>query len=463
MSDSPPSKSKGRPRGSGSFAWRAFFQQSTTPIYVLGKGRRLRFANAAWEKLTGLKLADALGMVCSTRRHGTPLAAALAPSPEAEAGKSDRVRRIAPTGRSGPPWWDVSFTPLAGNEGLIGIVGHVAVVGEAVATVVRKMPPYVPALRDRQAARFSLDLFAGRSPSVMRFQGQLRHAAGSRAPLWIMGEPGSGKETAARAIHHASAERNKAFVGLACSGLQPYLIESLLFGHGGLMGGELVGTLYLKDPAALPRDLQQRFVELFGDPQPGAPRLICGSYRPAVEDVAAGKLLPAFHVALSVIELRVPPLRERLADLPRLAAHFLDDRTTSEGDDSKNDPARENTGRGPSPSLTAVLEAQAWPGNLRELAGVLADAAESAGEGPIRAEHLPRMLRERAGLESPVPKPKAIQLDSLLEAVERRLIAQAMARSQGSATRAAELLGMLRSRLGRRLEALGMNPGDEKA
>src|SRR5437867_4687928 len=104
MAESPEPNRKGRPRGSGSFAWRAFFQQSATPVFVLGKGRRLRFANAAWEKLTGVKLADALGMVCSARRHSSPLAAALAPTPEAQAGKPDRARRPAPGSRHGHHW-----------------------------------------------------------------------------------------------------------------------------------------------------------------------------------------------------------------------------------------------------------------------------------------------------------------------------------------------------------------------
>src|SRR5436190_193244 len=156
----PPKK--GRPKGSETFtSWRTFFQETTTPVYVLGKGRRLRFANAAWEKLTGLKLADALGMVCSARRGGS-------------------------------------------------------------------------------------------SPASRRLLGQLRHAANSSAPVWLVGEPGSGKETAARVIHHAGPRRNSGFVGLDCAGLQPYLVESLLFGHGGVLGAP-VGTLYLKDPVTLPR------------------------------------------------------------------------------------------------------------------------------------------------------------------------------------------------------------------
>jgi hypothetical protein len=447
MSDASPPNPKGRPRGSGSFPWRAFFQQSTTPVFVLGKGRRLRFANTAWEKLVGVKLADALGMVCSRRRHGTPLASALAPTPEAEAGKPDWARRGAPTGRSGPPWWDITFTPLAGGDGPVGIVGLITVVGEPAPAIIRKMPPFVAALRDQHARSFTLDLFASQSPVVERFRGQLRHAADSLAPVWIVGEPGSGKETAARTLHHTSSRRDKAFFGLACSALQPYLIESLLFGHGGLIGSGHLGTIYLKDPAVLPRDLQQQLADFFQEAKPGTPRLICGSTRTPSEEVTAQKLVPDFHTNLSVLELRVPSLRERLVDLPRLCAQFLPEATLDAG-------------------VVDILRLQTWNGNLRELADVLASSASSASGGAIKPEHLPRDVRVRAGLEPAPVKPKPLTLDPLLETVERRLIALAMARSQGNITKAAELLGIFRTRLSRRLEALGLThagqPGEAK-
>ncbi len=444
MSEPPSPQRKGRPRGSGSFPWRAFFQQSSTPIFVLGKARRLRFANSAWEKLTGLKLSDALGMVCSLRRHGTPLAAALAPTPEAESGKPDRSRRIAPTGRSGPPWWDVRFEPLAGPEGLAGIVGFITVVGEVVPSIVRKMPAYVAELRERHGAAFTLDLFAGTSPVLERFRGQLRLAAESTAPAWLVGEPGSGKETAARIIHYLGPRRNRAFIGLACAGLQPHLIESLLFGHGGVIAHEDAGTLYLKDPAALPRDVQQRFADVFTEPKPGGPRLICGSTRTAEDEVAAGKLVSEFHTGLAVLELRVPPLRQRQADLAHLVASLLGDAPVDS-------------------AAIDVLKAQPWPGNVRELKDALADAAGAAGGGPVARDHLPHPMRVRAGAEPPPATPKPLTLDPLLEAVERRLIALAMAKCQGNATKAAELLGVFRTRLSRRLEALGMvRPEDFK-
>jgi PAS domain S-box-containing protein len=429
-----PSPKKGRPRGSGSLPWRAFFNDSTTPIYVLGKGRRLRFANAAWEKLTGLKLADALGMVCSARRHSSPLAAALAPTPEAEAGKPDRARRTAPTGRGGSHWWDITFAPLAGAGGVVGIVGFIAVAGEPERGAARKVPPAVAALRDRHAAHFTLDLFAGPAPASERFLAQLRHAAGSATPVWLVGERGAGKETAARVVHHAGPRRDRAFVGIDCVGLQPFLIDSLLFGHGGLLTGHQVGTLYLKEPAALPRDLQQRLADYFAEHEADAPRLISASARTAATEVADGKLVPEFHATLSVLELTVPSLRDRLADLPRLAAHFL-------------------PGVAVEAAVFEVLLAQPWPGNLRELAGVLGEAA-SAANGPVKAEHLPRELRVRAGLEAAPARPKPLTIVPILAAVEKRLIELAMRKANGHQGKAAELLGVYRTRLARRLEAL---------
>jgi transcriptional regulator with PAS, ATPase and Fis domain len=440
MPETPPPNRKGRPRGSGAFAWRAFFQQSTTPIFVLGKGRRLRFANTAWEKLTGVKLADALGMVCSARRHSSALAAALAPTAEAQAGKPEKGRRAAPTGRGGPPWWDITFAPLAGDDGTFGIVGFIAVVGEHVPQAARKVPPGVGALREKNAGHFTLDLFAGTSHALKRFVGQLRHAAASTAPVWLVGEPGSGKETAARVIHHSGPRRDRAFVALDCAGLQPYLIESLLLGHGGLLGTDYVGTVYLKDPTAMPKDFQQRLADVFAEPN--APRLISGSLRTAAEESMAGKLVPEFHTSLSVLELTVPPLKARLADLARLVAHFL-------------------PGVPVEPAALEVLRTQPWPGNLRELADVLSEAATAAAGKPVKVEHLTRELRVRAGIDPPAVPPKPLTLDPILEAVERRMIALAMRKANGNQTKAAELLGVFRARLGRRLEALGMGASGE--
>ena len=440
MADRSKASRKGRPKGSSSFGWRNFFHETKTPVFVLGKGRRLRFANSAWEALTGVKLADALEMVCSTRRHSSPLASALAPTPDVLAGRCDRVRRPAPPLRTGPPWWDVSFTPLMGNDGLLGIVGFVAVVGEVVPAAARKIPAGIMAICERHAARFTLDLLAGASLGAERLITQVRHAAQTTAPAWLTGEPGSGKETVARVIHHTGRQRERMFVAIDCIGLQPYLIESLLWGHGGLLGSDRVGTVYLKEPAALPLDLQLRLVEAFEVERPDNPRLISGSTAPAIEGVNAGRLRREFDTDLSVLEIRVPPLRQRFEDLPRLADVLLE----RCGCHAVLDPA----------SLD-VLKLEAWPGNIRELADVLGAAVAAAGEGPIKREHLPHALRVKAGLVRPTPDP-SLNLDATLATVEKRLIQIALDKAGSNATKAAELLGIWRTRLLRRIEALGL-------
>lgn len=436
---------KGRPKGVPGFSWRTEFLRSRTPVFVLGKGRRLRFANPAWEHLTGVSLADSLGLVCSARRHSSLLAAALAPTPEALAGKPDTARRPAPPGPASSSWWDVTFAPLAGDDGLLGLIGFITVVNDTTPAPARPLPTSVAALRHRHAGLFTPDLFAGSSPAAERLTGQLRLAAQTTVPVWIVGEAGVGKETAARVVHHSGPRRERPFITLDCAGLQPYLIESLLFGRGGLADGDRAGIVYLKEPAALARELQHRLAELFTDGQPGTPRLICGALRSAAEDVATGRLLPPFQAALSVLEIKVPPLRERIADLPRIAIRMLEWIASPNG-----------AVPGLDPSFLRIATAYRWPGNLRELRAVLTDAATLAGAGPLKREHLPRDLRERAELGPALPPESSPKLEAVLAAVEKRLIQLALRKANNQQTRAAEALGIWRATLCRRLEALGI-------
>jgi DNA-binding NtrC family response regulator len=434
----PPAPSD-RPR----FPWRTFFHQSTAPVFVVSGSRALRYANPAWEKLTGRPLAQLRGTRFSAaRRSASPLWAALAPPPEVWAGSVARVRRPIPPADAGPPWWDVTFVPLPGPTRPLGVVGIVTVVGDpAPRGEARTVPAALAALRRRHAARFTLELFAGASAASERLVAQARLAAKTTAPVWLVGEPGSGKETLARVIHHVGPSAEKAFLGLDCAGLQPGMVTSLLFGKGGLAATGHVGTVYLKDPAALPRDVQDRVASLFAD-RPG-PRLSCGSTTTAGDEARSGKLLPAFHTALSVLELRVPPLRERPEDMPALVDRLLD-----------RFPSRPTF----ADDVLPVLRSHTWPGNVRELGDVLTSAVGKAGDRPVAAEHLPRFLRERHGIASnpPAKSEKRPTLDEVLEAVERRLIEQALRATGNSPTDAAAALGVFRARLARRMEALGI-------
>jgi len=425
------------------FSWRALFEASATAVFVVGGDRTLRYANPAWEKLTDSDLEKLRGTKFSeTRESASPLWKSLAPPPEARAGPVATVRRPMAGSNDGPPWWDVTFVPLFATDGAVSaILGAVTVVGDTDPTPAAFTPAAVGAVRAAAAGRFTLETLAGPSPAAGRLVSQVRAAAASAAPVWISGEPGTGKETVARVIHHTGPRRERAFLGLECAGLQPHMIDGLLSGKGGLTAGPHVGTLLLKNPAALSRDVQRRLLEWVSGTN--GPRLICNATGPASDPVRAGKLLTSFETECCAMDIIVPPLRDRLDDLPRLADHLLDRMAV------------------PKPTVAEdvfpVLRAYRWPGNVRELADVLASAADADDGGEITRDHLPRFVREAFLLDSnPRAPAKAIKLDAVLEEVERRLVTQALAQVNGNLTAAASRLGIPRERLVRRLKAFGL-------
>ena len=414
-----------RPR----FAWRTLFHRSHSAVFVFGGNRRLRYANPAWEHLTGLSLATLRGTKVSASRRSV---SAVAPPPEVWAGREAHVRRAAPDAALGPPWWDFTFLPLLTDDGrVLAVVGTLSVVGAVKPLPRVRLPEAVAAERAAHATRFTFDRLSGPSPLAQRITSQARAAAIAEVPVWIIGEPGAGKETLARVIHHNSPRRERAFVAVNCGGVQPYLLEGVLFGKGGLATGPHAGTLYLKHPAELPRPLQDRI--LAWCESAAGPRLVCGASAPAADLVAAGALAPAFHTTHSALEIRVPPLRKRPDDLPKLLAHLTDAPVSAD--------------------VLEVLRAYHWPGNVRELVEVVA----AANGAPLTRDHLPRVIRERHLIATTPPTPKKPPtLDELLETVERNAIQLALTRTNGNIPLAAEWLGVPRARVWRRMVALGI-------
>ncbi len=416
------------------FAWRTLFARSRSAVFVVGGDRRLRFGNAAWEEATATPFAPIRGMRISPRQSASDLSNTLAPPPEVWAGQLARVRRAAPGHTDGPPWWDLTFLPLLGDGDtrVLAVVGVLTVVGVAPSLPRVKVPEALAAVRAAHAEFYTLDRLTGPSPASERLLSQVRAAAIGEMPVWVTGEPGTGKETVARVIHHNGPRRERAFVGLVCGGLQPYLIDGLLFGKGGAAGGRVVGTLYLKNPHLLPAATQDKILN-WCDSAAG-PRLVSGATAAAGELVTAGRLARPFHTRYAAFDITVPPLRTRLDDLPKLCE-------------------RAGLPR-PAADVLAMLRAHSWPGNLRELADVLA----KADGGPLTKEHLPRVIRERHliathALAAPPPMPK---MDDILTAVEKRLIETALAETGGLLGEAAERLGVFRQRLARRMAALGI-------
>jgi DNA-binding NtrC family response regulator len=207
-----------------------------------------------------------------------------------------------------------------------------------------------------------------------------------------------------------------------------------------------LGTVYVREPAEMPRELQDRLARMPHAPDDAGrmPRLIVGHRTDPAESVRAGRLAEELHCTASILTIAVPPLRERLADFDAFIAVFLE----------RARVLTEHTVAGVSPDAALALRGHTWPGNLRELYDVLRSACRRARRERIERADLPFFLQE-----SPMPAEKPLPLDQLLEQAERRLIERALRQAKGNRTRAAEILGIWRARLVRRIDHFGIDVG----
>ncbi len=425
-----------------SIRWQAFFQQSTQPLFLVNRRRRLLFANRAWEACSGLTLAEVRGRVCRRRAVSAgeekeeAILGACAPPTDALAGRVCLAHRRVP-GRA--DWWEIQYFPLLGPQGLLGILGAIRVLS-APTDVSFKLPVKLTALRDRKAACYHLDEAATASAALSRVYEQARLAAQTRMPITLLGEPGVGKEWLARAIHQRSEERLRYFARLDADKLPAPRLGELLFNPRNRATG--LGVIYLHDPAALPTEWQSRLADTVKlRENPDFPRLIVGFGSDPRIDMQSGRLLEELYYAVSAVTIAIPPLRERLSELPRFIDLFLGRART----------LQEHTVNGVGGEAMNVLRAYAWPENLRELQAMLQTACRRAKGERIELADLPFHLKHGS-----LPVERRLPLDRLLEQVERRLIALALKLTDGNQTRTAELLEIWRPRLLRRVEKLGL-------
>ena len=327
-----------------------------------------------------------------------------------------------------------------------------------------RMPPSSPG--DSMAGQNNV--LIGASAHMRQLQEQIERLARSQAPVFIHGESGVGKELVARAIHERSPRADKLLVPVNCGAIPADLIESELFGHRkgsftgatddriGMFHSANGGSLFLDEVADLPfamqvkllRAIQERMVRPVGSQEEEAVdvRIISAAQTPLADLVAAGTFRQDLYYRLDVIAVFVPPLRDRLEDVPQLIEYFVDKISRRNG----QAPPQISAG------ALATLQRYGYPGNVRELENIL-ERCIAMGEGAlIGSEDL--RLSPTAATGTLRESPVSDKLDEYIEDVEREKISGMLDRMRWNRTRAARELGISLRALRYRMQKLGLTP-----
>ena len=314
----------------------------------------------------------------------------------------------------------------------------------------------------REAESYQVGNILGHSHAIREVWKQIGAVSTTRAPVLLAGESGTGKELVARAIHTASADRDRPFVAVNCTALAPGVLESELFGHvrGAFTGAERdragrfelagKGTLFLDEIAEVPlelqakllRVLQERTFERVGDarPMPLEARIIAATHRDLAGMVAQGRFREDLYYRLRVVEIALPPLRDRREDLPILIEGLL----------VKINRELHKRVRGVTPAAMEALTRYGWPGNVRELENMLTRAVVLA-----KGDVLDETLLPLGGAPTATTSASDADLAPLRE-IERRHIARVLAHTEWNKRRACAILEISRPTLDRKIDEYGL-------
>jgi len=327
-------------------------------------------------------------------------------------------------------------------------------------------------LREALGERHRIEGIIGESGQMLEVLSLVRRVAPSEATVLIRGESGTGKELIAKAIHFASSRASGPLVKVNCAALPETLLESELFGHEkGAFTGALTsrqgrfelangGTIFLDEIGDLPlhlqakllRVLQEREYERVGSSRPinVNVRILAASHRPLEALLKAGQLREDLYYRLNVVPILIPPLRERRSDLSLLIEYFLRRFAEKNG----------KTIRGLTPEGRDILLRYDYPGNVRELENIIERAVVLTRDDVIASGDLPLTVQEP---ETVADRDPQTNLTAAVEALERRMIRDALAKSDGVQTRAAELLGMGERALRYKLIKYGFREEDSES
>lgn len=454
------------------------------PTYVVDDRRRIVFINKACAAWTGRTVDELLGRECRYRTQvaepGTseidPAAAtadALCPPPSSLAGFRSAGEIVLPAA--------VGATPLARRGEFIPLgvtpVGAAAVLVWLPTTEIaerlvdddrrgeqesQRLHALTAKVRRDFATRYAPARLLGVSPAIERVRRQIALAAASEASVLVVGPAGVGKGHVARTIHAARSaaghdSESAALAPLDAPTLNAELLQAAIRNLARSSTSQATaatnmrrrGCLLLQNVERMPTDAQ---VELAGFLRLGdfPLRLIATSDEPLAAAVADGRFRADLAAWLSTLVIELPALAARPEDLPSLAQHFVE---------AANASGDKQLGGCTSDALD-LLAQYAWPGNVAELAEMIAAACATA-EGPlVAARDLPRRLHLAADAERYAARPdETIVLDEYLAEIEKELLRRALQRAKGNKTRAARLVGLTRPRFYRRLVQLGLEDG----
>ena len=330
--------------------------------------------------------------------------------------------------------------------------------------------------------KYTFHNIVGRSPKMRQTFDVLAQVMDYPVPALITGESGTGKELIARALHHGGPRKDQPFMAINCAAIPENLLESELFGYKrgaftgatsdkeGLFRGARQGTVFLDEIGEMPLGIQAKLLRVLQEKEvrpiggrtsePVEARIVAATNRDLRQEVGAGRFREDLYYRLNVVEVSIPPLRDRVEDIPDLAEHFLQ-KFSEEFDLPKKRLTR---------GAVQILMQASWPGNVRQLENAIKSASILSRETVITAEELRQRLPRtdstapaavshnlpRDSLELGTPQSRAISNRSDWEAHEKQRILDALVRCSWNKTRVATELGVSRRNLYRKLSRYGI-------
>jgi len=335
-----------------------------------------------------------------------------------------------------------------------------ALLSDRVARLLERRPTTDP---DRQG----VGGLTGRSPAMKMVFEAIRLVAPAGTTVLVLGETGTGKELVARSVHELSPRSNGPFIPVNCAALPESLLESELFGHlrgsftgahrdkTGLFQAAHGGTIFLDEIGDISPAMQHRLLRVLQErelmPVGGVRsigvdvRVIAATNHDLRADVTAGRFRDDLFYRLNVFRIELPALRERRADIPLLVEHGME----RLADSGSSRPTV-------SPFAMRMLQAYDWPGNVRELFAVLESSWIRSGRHRIEAQHLPAEVRQSIGTSAASRLEPRYRADPS-PSDERSAIVNALEQAEGVRSRAAEILGMGRTTLWRKMKQFGLD------